>query len=257
MQHYYIIANWKMNTNLLQAARLCGDFISLTKKSSRVRVILCPSFSGLEAVRRVLNAHSRNDIAIGAQDCFWEMKGSYTGEESLDTLSLLGCNAVLIGHSERRNYLGETDAMVARKVSAVLECSRKIIPVVCIGETYHERKSGSTYRVLRKQLHSFIRKKTALTKQCIIAYEPVWSISPGRPCSPRDCRTIIRWVRNELSKRVSRKELETISLVYGGSVTAINAANYIQQSDINGILIGQASLQAQEFARIHSSIASL
>lgn len=251
MKKRFIIANWKMKTSPIQAARITREYCEATNEMKRVVSILCPSFSGLSAVRNELLSRRRNDVLIGAQNCFWEMQGSYTGEESPEMLASLGCKAVILGHSERKIHLGENDTMIAKKVYTVLSSHRRIIPIICVGETHGERKMGKTNIVIKKQLESIFKKSRTIEKQCILTYEPLWSINPGRPCTAIECRNAIRLIRSELHKLVVPESFARITLIYGGSVTSKNAADLIQFGEIDGFLIGQASLNARELARIH------
>lgn len=237
-----------------QAARTAAAYVRNRKNTNDVVSILCPSFSGLTAVQSVLKKEKGKDVLLGAQDCFWEISGAYTGEESPNSLVALGCKAVLIGHSERRVHLGESDDMIAKKVKAALTFTTSLIPVICIGETIQERMNTKTQAILCRQLRGAFALVKAMQRQCLIAYEPVWSISPGRPCTSSDCYQAVQWIRREITRIFPAKSRSFISIIYGGSVDSSNASDLITRGDIEGFLIGKASLDPRELARIHAII---
>ena len=246
-----------MNTSVQQACRLAKQYSLLTRRTHSVATYLCPSFSSLQSVKFALQSFARKDIMLAAQDCHWEDRGNYTGEESPMHLYRLGCRAVLVGHSERRRHLAESDAMVSKKIQHLMNNDTALIPILCIGETLREKKSFKTASVLRRQVSSSLRGITSIHAPLLIAYEPVWSISPGVPLAPSECREASTTIREILGKLFTHTSLRNIVILYGGSITSSNASDMIINGSVDGFLVGGASLNARELAKIHGSVAKL
>lgn len=227
-----IVANWKMNPSTLEKSSKLAKSINLDP-----RVIICPPFPYLNEVKKT-------GAVIGAQDCFWEKEGSFTGEVSPVMIKKLGCKYVIIGHSERRWILGETDNVINKKIKACLKEGLKVI--FCIGERQEERKSKKELVVLKNQIKNGLKglSKDDYSK-IIIAYEPVWAIGTGKACNSDEAEKI----------RVFIKEIINDSaILYGGSVDSLNASDYINKAFFDGLLIGGASLKVGEFKRIFKKI---
>lgn len=252
-----IIANWKCNpTTQTEAKRLLNSVRKGIKNVKNVEVVICPPFLylslllGSSTFAQTRRSYGGSSVAfgVGGQDCFWEEKGAFTGEVSPLMLKNLGCKFVIIGHSERRRYLKETDEMINRKLKAVL--SRKLKPILCIGETRKERGQGKTQTILKNQLKKALSKISAFNIQnskLAIAYEPVWAIGTGKACSPREAKKSLGVIKKVISKIYNKKLAKTIKILYGGSVNGKNAASYIFEANFQGLLVGGASLDPREF----------
>lgn len=241
-----IVANWKMNVSVRQSVRLTevalGAYDHRAKRS--FSLVLCPSFENISAI---VPMAQKTGIDVGAQDCFWETGGAYTGEVSPRALKDAGCSYVLLGHSERRLYLGETDAMIARKVFAAISAAG-LTPVVCIGESRATRNAGNYFVFLRKQLSESLRHVPRTTrKRIVIAYEPLWAIGTGTPIEPADCARVYRMLKAHTHRLLPHA---CTQILYGGSVTAENVASFIAQGVSDGALIGGASSKLNEFKKV-------
>lgn len=243
-----IAGNWKMHTTRAVASQL-ATALKLLSMSSVAEIVLFPPFPYLVTVQEQL-AHSR--LRIGAQNLSNQSVGAYTGEVSAGMLVDIGCRYVLVGHSERRALYHETDVVVAEKFARA--CGAGLTPVLCVGETLQEREAGATFSVLARQL-------AAVWDLCgvnahavgVIAYEPVWAIGTGKTASPEQAQEVHAWIRSQILK-VDAKIAGSVRLIYGGSVKASNATELLSQADIDGALVGGASLDADEFARIARSL---
>lgn len=238
-----------------EAIRLARLYVRLhgtyTKQETPFTLVLCPSSESITLVKDVIR-HSA--LLFGAQNCFWIDTGAYTGEVSPTALRKLGCSYCIVGHSERRQHLEETNSMVAKKISAILDV-KGLTPVVCVGENIAQRKN-STYRsFLKTQLEGCILgAKPRKGQEIVIAYEPVWAIGTGRPITPKDCAEVYKLIR---SFAVRTFPCASISVLYGGSVTAENIHSFIQKDVSDGCLIGGASVAHKEFAAIHRVLAHI
>lgn len=259
-----IVANWKMNPDSLEEAKNLFNLIKrgLTKtKNKKLEVVICPPFvylplflgSSTFAQTRLRYGGSSVAFGVGGQDCFWEEKGAFTGEISPVMLKNLGCQYVILGHSERRRHFLENDEMINKKIKATI--FSKLNPILCIGETQVERDKGLTKKILnfqiRKGLKGIAKKEI---KKIIIAYEPVWAIGTGKSCSLKDARVAGDFIRRTISLIHSRKIAKGLRILYGGSVNSENAANYIFAANFQGLLVGGASLNAKEFIKILNNV---
>jgi len=254
-----IVANWKMNPqSLLEAKELFNSVRNWIKKNSNilqnVRIIICPPFVYLESLSKLLKTKSsRPKVELGAQDLFWEEKGAFTGEVSPKMLKNLGVKYVIVGHSERRQILGETEEMINKKLKAAIKM--KIKPILCIGETLKERKKEKIFQILKHQLREGLRNlepRTYNLKSLIIAYEPVWAIGTGNPCKPGDARKVLLFLR-KFTQPLSHSSTQPL-ILYGGSVNSKIAKDYIEVG-FDGLLVGGASLNSNEFIEIIKNVA--
>ncbi len=239
--------NWKMNTDLASAAELADDInASCAQFVPYCDVAIYPPFPYLQTVGKKLG-HS--GILLGAQDVFYESSGAYTGEVSAEMLTDLKVDSVLVGHSERRHVIGESDAIVNLKCRAALDAGLWVI--LCIGETIEQRQAGETERVNLNQLNAGLAEvPLEQMRQVVIAYEPVWAIGTGRTATPEDAQAVHKLIRTEIAAIYDESVAESTRIQYGGSVNANNAQALFAQPDIDGGLIGGASLKSQDFAAI-------
>ncbi|MDK2820437.1 MAG: triosephosphate isomerase [Clostridia bacterium] len=239
-----IAGNWKMHKTSSEAHQLVSQLKSLITTSS-VEVVVCPPFTALaEAVK----AANQSKILVGAQNMFWEEKGAYTGEISGPMLKELGCTYVIIGHSERRQYFGETDATVNKKVMAAYQ--NGILPIVCVGETLADREEKKTMEVVGQQVREGLKGLDAdQVKKLVIAYEPVWAIGTGQTATASDAQEVIAFIR-EILREMYGDVVQNTRIQYGGSVKPGNISELMAQPDIDGALVGGASLEANSFAAI-------
>jgi triosephosphate isomerase len=248
MRKPFIAGNWKMNTDSHSAVKLaesivrdCGD-----TTGSAVDVAVCPPFVYLQAVAGAL---SSSPVALGSQDVYFEQKGAFTGEISSAMLKDVGCTYAICGHSERRHVIGETDELINKKVHAAV--SGGLLPILCVGELIDQRKEDKTAEVVTRQLKKGLSgiseaKMSAIT----IAYEPVWAIGTGLTATPQQAQEVHALIRKLLAEMFSRKLAEEIRIQYGGSVKADNAGELMGQQDVDGLLVGGASLKADDFVTI-------
>ncbi len=241
-----VVANWKMNGTLAEARPLASAVKEGLKRTRGIEVVLCPPFTALAAVAEVLAGSS---IALGAQNCHWEANGAFTGEVSPVMLAELGGRLVILGHSERRQHLGETDALVNRKLHAVL--THGLTPLLCVGETAEERRQGLTFHVVEGQLRGGLAGcSPEEIGRCMLAYEPVWAIGTGVNATPAQAAEVHGYLRGLLSELASKECAQAARILYGGSVKPENVASLIQDPEIDGTLVGGASLQASAFVAI-------
>ncbi len=241
-----IAGNWKMNKTVGEAVDLVRQLKDLIAKVDGVEVIVAPPFTALHAVRKESKGSL---IRLAAQNLYWEEKGAFTGEVSPSMIREVGCEFVIIGHSERRQLFGETDESVNRRIRAALGQGLK--PIFCIGETLKEREGEKTFSVIETQVKGGLKdlgEKEVLT--ITIAYEPVWAIGTGKTATPQQAQEVHRFIRETLGKRYSKDTAEKTCIQYGGSVTPENIKGLMDQPDIDGALVGGASLKADSFARI-------
>ena len=245
-----ISGNWKMNLTHLEAIAVVQKLaFSLEPRDyDRVDVSIHPPFTALRSVQTVLDADDI-PISLGAQDVHWEASGAYTGEISPGMLAKLNVSYVIVGHSERRQYFGETDEMVNRKVHAVL--AARMTPIVCVGETLEEREAGQTESKVVGQLKAGLAGVGPdAVAALVVAYEPIWAIGTGRTATPEDAQAVCGAIRAEVAVEHGSSTASSVRVQYGGSVNAKNIAGLMAQLDVDGALVGGASLDPVEFAQI-------
>lgn len=247
MRRYLVAGNWKMNTTAASAAQLARSVIAgCSVPLANVDVLICPPFPFLGLVNPIIGATGVN---LGAQNVHQEEAGAFTGEVSLPMLKDVGCRAVIIGHSERRHVFGETDETINKKVLATRAAGLQAI--LCVGELLSERDADETEAVLNRQMAGGLANvgEEAMA-DVVIAYEPVWAIGTGRTATPEQAETAQAHLRNWLSTRYNSQIVEAARIVYGGSVTADNARQLLEQPNVDGALVGGASLNAESFLSI-------
>ena len=236
-----VAGNWKMHGSTAQAGRLVGELITRGVGTGAAEAIVCPGFVHLAQVRRQLEG---SQLGLGAQDVCAEEPGAHTGEVSAAMLADVGCRYVIVGHSERRQGHGETDALVAAKARAVLDAG--MTPIVCVGETLAERDAALTETVVGRQIDEVIESMGRDVARIVVAYEPVWAIGTGRTATPEQAQAVHALLRSRLAEAGAAE----VALLYGGSVKAANAAALFAMQDVDGGLVGGASLDAGEFLAI-------
>jgi triosephosphate isomerase (TIM) len=245
MRQKIVAGNWKMNTNLKEGIELALAVNELAaNKKSDALVIVAPPYIHLSEVKKVLN-----NVKLSAQNCASETGGAYTGEVSVDMIKSTGAGYVIIGHSERRAYYHEDDQILAKKTDLTLAAG--LIPIFCIGEELSQRESGKHFDVVKSQLENgvFHLNETDFSK-VVIAYEPVWAIGTGVTASSDQAQEMHKFIRDEIAAKYSRELAESISLLYGGSCKPSNAVELFANPDVDGGLIGGASLKAEDFIQI-------
>jgi triosephosphate isomerase len=245
-----VAANWKMHTTVRTAAELCQALRESIDEMRGVEKVVCPPFVFLALAREALAGSS---IKVGAQNVFWEEKGAFTGEVSPPMLGDL-CEYVIVGHSERRKYFGETDETVNRRLKAAL--THGLRPIFCIGETGDERQAGRTEEVLLRQVRGGLAD-IGISSGFVVAYEPVWAIGTGVPATGEMANEAIALIRRELASLYGGELAEAARIQYGGSVDGANIAEFMAQPDIDGALVGGASLKADVFTAIVAEAARL
>lgn len=247
-----IVANWKMNVGIRESVALArGALLALRGRAHAPDLIVCPPFTALAEVHKAV-AHSH--AALAAQDMHWEESGAFTGEVSARMLLETGATHVVLGHSERRHGLGETDEMVGKKVAAAL--AHNLVPIVCVGETADERAAGQTEAVVGRQVRAAFASASLTGKSRIfIAYEPVWAIGSGTPATPHDAAAVHAYLRLAFRDAVKGGHRVTPALLYGGSVDGENAYAFLRETEIDGALVGGASVKLPQLTAIISSAA--
>ncbi len=251
MKNKFLIGNWKMQLNSADSVAVAREVVRLWSgegsTNQNIFTVLCPSHVSLAAVHGVLNG---TPVYMGAQDVFWEDKGAYTGEIAPATLKELGCEYCLVGHSERREFLGETDEMVQKKTAALLR--HNIQPIVCVGETMEERRSGRRDAVVINQVRAALKDNRPFgTQIIIIAYEPRWVIGSGQAVSPDDAASMHQLIKETLYDLLPADIVDNqVAIIYGGSVDSSNLAGFLKVDVIHGVLVGGASLKAAEFVKM-------
>ncbi len=246
MRKKIIAGNWKMNKTVGEAVDLAEAIKREIGDLRDVDVVLCPPFTALKAVSDVV---SGSHIDLGAQNMHWEKSGAFTGEVSPAMLRDLYCHFVILGHSERRQYFGETDETVNRKAKAAL--ASNLTPIVCVGETLQERESGRMAEVVTKQVKGSLAGLTAKElAQTVIAYEPVWAIGTGKTATAAQAQEVHALIRSVLAELSDAQTAQAVRIQYGGSMKGSNAKELLSQPDIDGGLIGGAALEARSFVEI-------
>ncbi|HJN03229.1 MAG: triose-phosphate isomerase [Nitrospinae bacterium] len=250
MRGLLIAGNWKMNG-------LIGESVQLIKEiqpanNEKIEIVLAPPFTALHAVNAYLSKDDSgqiNNFFLAAQDVFWEEKGAYTGEVSPEMLANTGCYYVIIGHSERRQFFHETNKTVNKKIKASLKANLQCI--VCIGETLEQRENGNTFSIIESQIkEGFANISSEELDKCIIAYEPVWAIGTGKTATPEQAEEIHQFIRKKIEEIFNKFSSEKMKILYGGSVNPGNVEGLLSKEDIDGALVGGASLKAESFNKI-------
>lgn len=247
MRKMIIAGNWKMNKDIKETF----DFLlplknNLIGQNLSVEVVVCPPFTSLFVASEMLK---ETNIKLGAQNVFYEVEGAYTGEISPKMLKSVKCEYVIIGHSERRKYFYETDEIVNKKVKKAIEFGLK--PIICVGETLEEREKGITFNVLERQVKgAFEGLSSDQIKEVVIAYEPVWAIGTGRNATPEQAQEAQKFIRELVAELFNDEVAQNLTIQYGGSVTSENAYSLLSQPDVDGALVGGASLKVDSFLKI-------
>jgi triosephosphate isomerase len=246
MRKVLLAGNWKMN--LLRSGAL--DLVATLRKElegeKRCEVLVCPPFTAIAAVAEALRG---SEIAVGGQDCHWAESGAFTGEVAPGMLADLGCRYVIVGHSERRQFFGETDETVGKKLRAAQKAGLE--PIMCVGERLEERERGATMEVVGRQVDGALKGLTKdELRKLTVAYEPVWAIGTGRTATPEQAQEVHAFVRARLAALSDAATAKDVRILYGGSVTPDNVRGLMSQPDVNGGLVGGASLKADSFLRI-------
>jgi triosephosphate isomerase len=245
MRKPFIAGNWKLNKNIAETKDLAAVLKVRLAGVSDVEIAVCPVYTSISAAVEILKG---SNIGVGGQDLYWEKSGAFTGEISGPLLKEAGCKYVIIGHSERRQFFGENDDTVNKKIFAAFEAG--LIPIVCIGETLNEREAGKTFSILEKQLKKGLKGLTSAHKDMVIAYEPVWAIGTGKTATKEQAQEVHAYVREMLATLMGKEVADGIRIQYGGSVKPDNVAEIMAQPDVDGALVGGASLNAESFEKI-------
>jgi len=249
MRTPFVAGNWKMNKTISEARALVAEMGPALRQIKGVEKVLCPPFMALFPVAALLQG---TDIGLGAQDMHWAEKGAYTGEVAPGMVAEF-CKYVILGHSERRTYFGETDETVNKK--AIAAHNSHLVPIVCVGETLVEYESGKTAEVVSRQTREGLKGlDPEFAATIVVAYEPVWAIGTGRASTGENANAVVRdFIRKPLSDMYGEKAAQSVRVLYGGSVTGANAAEFFGQPDIDGALVGGASLKVEDFLTIVKS----
>ncbi len=250
MRKPLIAANWKMHTTIEEAVQLVTKMLPGLQPIENVDKVICPPYISLYEIKKLLAGTS---IKLGAQNMYYKEQGAYTGEISPRMLANL-CSYVILGHSERRQYFSETNFIIKEKVKAAFDY--KLIPILCIGESLNENEAGLTEIILKKQITESLGE-IAPNQDLIVAYEPVWAIGTGKAATGSLAEKAIRLIRGFLADLWNREIAQSIRILYGGSVTSNNIIEFMQEPDIDGSLVGGASLKADEFVKIVEKTASM
>jgi len=248
MRKTIIAGNWKMHKTITESIELANGLKREVFKlnTQNVDIVVCPVFTALSEVSEVV---ADSDIRLGAQDVHWEKEGAFTGEISCSMLRDAGCQFVIIGHSERRLYFGETNESVNKKIKAALSCD--LTPILCVGETLKEREAGKAFEVLDDHLkNGLVGISEEDLLKLLVAYEPVWAIGTGKTATPQQAQEAQVYIRNLLKKMYNKDAAGSVRIQYGGSVKPENIAELIRQPDIDGALVGGASLKVESFSEI-------
>jgi len=241
-----LAGNWKMNKTTAEARDLAQKLIPLVSGKKDRDIVLAPTFTALQTVGEAIKG---TNMALAAQNLFWEDKGAFTGEISAEMLLDLGCRYVIIGHSERRQFFGETDETVNKKVRQAL--NKGLLPIVCVGELLSEREAGKANEVIERQVLGALKGVTATEMQkIVVAYEPVWAIGTGKTATPDQANEIHAFIRQKVKSLFNADVAEALRIQYGGSVTPENVSQLMAKPDIDGALVGGASLKPESFAAL-------
>ena len=249
MRKKIIAGNWKMNKLPNETISFFEEFVPLVKDTKN-EVVICAPYTDL--FYAILSAQNTN-IKIGAQNMHWEENGAYTGEVSPQMLKSIGVEYVIIGHSERRQYFAETDETVNKKLKAAHNVGLK--PIVCVGESLEQRESGNAKEIVTKQVKMGLKDLTnEQIASTIVAYEPIWAIGTGKTATKEDANETIKWIREEIGNMYGKENADKVIIQYGGSVKSSNAKELFEMSDIDGGLVGGASLKPDEFSKIVNAV---
>jgi triosephosphate isomerase len=253
MRRPIIAGNWKMYKDVNEAVELANEIKRSVFDVDNVEIVICPPFIDLSDVGEMLH---ESNVALGAQNCYWESEGAFTGEISVAMIKSVGCRYVIIGHSERRKYYGETDETVNLKIKAAIDGG--LIPIMCVGETLEEREAGKTMDVVKRQVTGALKgfDETYLDP-LVIAYEPVWAIGTGKTATPDQAQEVHAMIRGLLTELYSETFSASKCILYGGSVKPDNIKDIMGESDIDGGLIGGASLSSDSFSSMVKITAQL
>ena len=244
-----IAGNWKLNNTISEAIELTQGIKCSVADTTDVEIIVAPTFTALAAVYEVIQ---ESNICLAAQDVYWENSGAFTGEISPTMLKDVGCEYVIIGHSERRQFFADTNESVNLKTKAALTTDLK--PIICVGEQLEDREAGNTEKIIEDHVSGGIKDLSAdQMLSCVIAYEPVWAIGTGKTATPKQAQEVHAYIRQLISEAYTDEIANQVRIQYGGSVKPDNAAELMSQPDVDGALVGGASLQAESFAQIVKS----
>ena len=244
-----IAGNWKLNNTISEAIELTKGIKRSVADTTDVEIIVAPTFTALAAVYEVIQ---ESNICLAAQDVYWENSGAFTGEISPTMLKDVGCEYVIIGHSERRQFFAETNESVNLKTKAALTAALK--PIICVGEHLEDREAGNTEKIIEDHVSGGIKDLSVEQMlSCVIAYEPVWAIGTGKTATPKQAQEVHAYIRQLISAAYTDEIANQVCIQYGGSVKPDNAAELMSQPDVDGALVGGASLQAESFAQIVKS----
>ncbi|NOZ62360.1 MAG: triose-phosphate isomerase [Calditrichaeota bacterium] len=247
MRKIYIAGNWKMNKTKTEAVAFARELKDKILSFDKTEIIVCPSFISLSPVADILQESKAN---VGAQNVHWEISGAYTGEVSAEMIESAGCQYVIIGHSERRQYFGETDDTVNKKIKRVLQTCC-LTPIVCVGETLEQRKSGKMQDVVSTQIKNGLAGLNASQmERILIAYEPVWAIGTGMTATPEQAEEVHAFIRQLIKSIFDENTAENVAILYGGSAKPNNIESLLKQNNIDGGLIGGASLKVDSFVQM-------
>lgn len=252
MRKYIVAGNWKMNGTLEETQILASEVVNMynDEVNNGVVAVLCPPFIGIAEVLRLTRGSA---VKVGAQNCHQELSGAYTGEVSAPILASFGVNYIIIGHSERREYFAEGNALLAKKVDQAQ--ANQLTAIYCCGETLSQRESGSHFQVIEQQINEGLFHLSAeKLQQTVIAYEPVWAIGTGKTASAEQAQEIHAFIRSLIAKTYTPVVADSISILYGGSVKPNNAAELFAMADIDGGLIGGAALKSRDFIDICKAV---
>ena len=246
MRKILIAGNWKMYKAINEAIQLVTQIKRELLDFKKADIVVCPPFTALSAVYEVI---METNIKLGAQDGFWEKEGAFTGEISFYQLRDCGCEFVIVGHSERRKYFKEDDEMLNKKIKAAIEMG--LIPIFCVGETLKQREANQTIEVVEEQLEKGLKNLSEKeASSLIIAYEPVWAIGTGKVAFPHQAEEVHKFIRDWIREKFSSSLADNLRILYGGSVKPENIKDLIKEEDIDGALVGGASLKADSFVKI-------
>ncbi|HCS19390.1 MAG TPA: triose-phosphate isomerase [Bacteroidetes bacterium] len=252
MRKYIVAGNWKMNGTLEETQILASEVVNMynDEVNNGVVAVLCPPFIGIAEVLRLTRG---SEVKAGAQNCHQELSGAFTGEVSAPILASFGVNYVIIGHSERREYFGEENALLAKKVDQAQ--ANQLIPIYCCGETLSQREGGAHFQVIEQQVkEGLFHLNAEKLQQTVIAYEPVWAIGTGKTASAEQAQEIHAFIRSLIAITYGSDVADSISILYGGSVKPTNAAELFAMADIDGGLIGGAALKSRDFIDICKAV---